>query len=277
MIEAKQLRNYLATNPDATIRFRASDMIMNVHSDMSYSSEANAQSRACRHFFMGWTAKDGDPTKLNGAFFYLCAILRFVVPSVAEAKLGALFLKCKEGMIFWMTLEELGNPQPKTQVHCDNATAVSIANNTVKRQRWRSMEMRYFLVCDKFAQDAYDVRWHPGQENLADYQSKHHIETYHQAVPPWYLHKKHSPLVLLRATRPSTLKGCVGTLPKGYVHNVPLHRLPQVQTTQSHQATKIPDYYGDICLVPTYNSPRSIVESAAFAVSPAWQAHAMNK
>jgi len=175
-----------------------------------------------------------------------------------------------------MTLEELGHPQPKTQVHCDNATAVGIAKNTVKWQRSRSMEMGYFWVCDKIAQEAYDVRWHPGQENLADYQGKHHIGTHHKAVRPWYLHEKHSPLVLPRATRLSTLKGCVGTLPKGYVHNIPLPRVPQVQTTQSHQATKIPDYYDDICLVPMYNSPCSIVESAAFAVSPAWQALTIN-
>jgi hypothetical protein len=53
MEKAKQLLNYLATNPDATMRFKASNMIMNVHSDASYLSEANAQSRACGHFFMG--------------------------------------------------------------------------------------------------------------------------------------------------------------------------------------------------------------------------------
>jgi hypothetical protein len=78
--------------------------------------------------------KDGDPIRLNGAFFTLCAILCFVAASAAEAKLGALFLNCKEGMIFCMTLEELGHPQPKTPIHCDNATAVGIVNNTVKRQ-----------------------------------------------------------------------------------------------------------------------------------------------
>ncbi len=33
MEKAKQLLDYLATNPDATIRYRTSDMIMNVHSD----------------------------------------------------------------------------------------------------------------------------------------------------------------------------------------------------------------------------------------------------
>jgi hypothetical protein len=94
-----------------------------------------AHSRACGYFFMGWTPKDGDPIKLNGALFTLCTILRFVVASSAKAELCALFLNCKEGIIFRLTLEELGHPQPRTSVHCDNATTVGIANNTVKWQR----------------------------------------------------------------------------------------------------------------------------------------------
>jgi hypothetical protein len=68
----------------------------------------------------------------------------------------------------------------------------------------------------------------------------------------------------------------VGTLPKGYVCNIPLPRVPRVQNTQSHQATKIPDYYKDICLFPTYNRPCNIVRRAAFAFSPARQALAIN-
>jgi hypothetical protein len=131
---------------------------------------------------MGWSPKDRDPIKLNGAFFTLCAILRFVVASAAEAELGTLHLNCKEGMIFCLTLEELGHPQPKTPIHCNNATAVGIANNTINRQQLRSMEMQYFWVCDKVAHDAYDVKWHPGQENLADYQSKYHPRAHHTAV-----------------------------------------------------------------------------------------------
>ena len=140
MEKAKHLLDYLATNPDATICYCASDMIMNVHSDAFYLSEADAGSRACRHFFMGWELKDGNPIKLNSVFFPLCAILHFVVASATEAKLGALFLNFKEGMIFRMTLKELGRPQPKTQVNCNNAIAVGIKNNFVKRQcsnRWK--------------------------------------------------------------------------------------------------------------------------------------------
>jgi len=60
MAKAKQLLDYLATHPDATIRFRASDMILNVHLDASYLLETKAHSRACGHFFIGWSPKDGD-------------------------------------------------------------------------------------------------------------------------------------------------------------------------------------------------------------------------
>jgi hypothetical protein len=38
MDKANQLLDYLVTHPDATIRFRVSDMILNIHSDASYLS-----------------------------------------------------------------------------------------------------------------------------------------------------------------------------------------------------------------------------------------------
>jgi hypothetical protein len=91
------------------------------------------------------------------------------------------------------------------------------------------METRYFWVADKMAQDRYSLCWHPRQENLADYQSKHHPGAHHSAVRLNYLHEENPPLVLTRATRPSTLKGCVGTLQDGYVCNVPLPRVPREQ------------------------------------------------
>jgi hypothetical protein len=139
--------------------------------------------------------------------------------------------------------------------------------------------MLYFWVCEKIAQDAYDVTWYPGQENLADYQSKHHPGAHHQAIHPWYLHTKYSLLVLPKATRLSTLKGCVGNFSQGYIHNVPLPQVPREQSAKSRaQVHTIPDYYKTLYSVPTYISPCSIlVESAAFVFSPAWHAIATNK
>ena len=228
-----QLLDYLSANANATVRFYASDMILNIHSDASYLSEAKARSRACGHFFMGWMPIDDAPIRLNGAFHVSTTILRFVVASAAEAELGALYHNCQTGIVFRLTLADMGHPQPKTPVHCDNATAVGIANNTIKRQRSRSMEMRFFWIGDKIAQGMYKFCWYPGQENLADYQSKHHTGAHHVAVRPWYLHMPNSPRVLPRAASPSALKGCVGTLKDGYVRKVPLPRAPRIQYANS--------------------------------------------
>ncbi len=102
-------------------------------------------------FFMGWMPKDGKSICINGAFHVSTTILRFVVASAAEAELGILYHNCQTGIIFLLTLTEMGHLQPKTPVHCDNATAVGIANNTIKRQRLRSMEMRFFWIGDEIA------------------------------------------------------------------------------------------------------------------------------
>ena len=143
-------------------------------------------------------------------------ILHFIMVSAAEAELGALFHNYQDGIIFWQTLADLGHPQPRTPVHCNNATAVGIANNTLKRQRSQSMEMRFLWVGNKVAQDIYVVSWHPRQENLADYQSKHNIGAHHRQVCPWYLHQAGSPRFLPWAVPPSSLKECVEN-PKGWV------------------------------------------------------------
>ena len=85
----------------------------------------------------------------NGNIFVMCGILKFVVCSAAEAESAALFLNAKAGKIIGLILEELGHPQPPTPIHCDNQTATGIANDTVKKHRSRSMEMRFFWITDQ--------------------------------------------------------------------------------------------------------------------------------
>jgi len=131
---------------------------------------------------------------------------------------------------FKLILEDLARKQPKIPVHCDNATAFGITNNTIKWQRSQAMEMRYFWTCEKDAQNVYSFKWHPGMENLAVYQSKHHPGAHHTMVWPYYLHEKNSPLELPHAIWPSTLKGCVGTLNDRYILDVPLPQVPQIQS-----------------------------------------------
>jgi hypothetical protein len=106
------------------------------------------------------------PIRLNGAFHVSTMILRFVVTSSAEAKLGALYHNCQTGIIFRLTLSNMGHPQPQTPVHCDNATVVGIANNTIKRQRSRSMEMRFFWVVDKLHKRCIHLNGTQGRKTL---------------------------------------------------------------------------------------------------------------
>ncbi len=166
-------------------------------------------------------------------------------------------------------MADISHPQPKTPVHCDNAMTVGIANNRVKRQRSRSMEMRFMWVGDTVSQEMFDLTWHPGIENLVDYQSKHHVESHHVKVRPYYLHMNNSPRVFPWALRPSTLKGCVGTLEGGYIRNVPLSGVPQVQSASPTTGT----CYSQVPRVPTWNDlARSLagLGRSILPFSPVW-------
>jgi hypothetical protein len=52
---ADQLLDYLATHPDATIRYHGSDMILHIHSDGSYLSVSHARIRLGGLFYCGDT------------------------------------------------------------------------------------------------------------------------------------------------------------------------------------------------------------------------------
>ncbi len=131
MARCVQLFDYLATHADAKIRYYSLDIIMNIHLDVSYLSKSKARSIACGHFIMGWKPVDGEPIKLNGAFYTNSVILKTVIASAAEAKLEALFHNCQDSIIFRQTLSDMGQPQPKTPIHCNNVMAVGIGNNTI--------------------------------------------------------------------------------------------------------------------------------------------------
>jgi hypothetical protein len=48
-----KLLNYCTTHPEATLRYHAYDMILNIHSDASYLSEREAKIRGGGFFYMG--------------------------------------------------------------------------------------------------------------------------------------------------------------------------------------------------------------------------------
>jgi hypothetical protein len=84
-----QLLDYLATHPDATIRYHASDMILHIHSDASYLSVSNARSRLGGLFFCGDKSPHED--NLNGSILNVASVIKIVVASAADSEVGACF------------------------------------------------------------------------------------------------------------------------------------------------------------------------------------------
>jgi hypothetical protein len=69
-----QLLDYLATHPDATIRYHASDMILHIHSDASYLSVSSARSRLGGLFFCGDKSPHED--NLNGSILNVASVIK---------------------------------------------------------------------------------------------------------------------------------------------------------------------------------------------------------
>jgi hypothetical protein len=82
-----QLLDYLATHPDGAIRYHASDMILQIHSDASYLSVSNARSGRGGLFFLGNISPEQDT--LNRSILNVAAVIKNVVASAAESEVGA--------------------------------------------------------------------------------------------------------------------------------------------------------------------------------------------
>jgi hypothetical protein len=198
----KKMLDYLATQPDATIRYHASDMILHIHSDASYLSVLNARSRLGGLFFLGNRFPKQDT--LNVSILNVSVVIKNVVASAAESEVGACFHNAQSGALLRVTLTELGHTQPPMPLRTDNSTAFGIVIETIKQKQSKAMDMRYHLLTDRVRQKQFDVYWRPGSENLGDYHTKHHSAQYHKDMSHLILHEANILQVLI---------GCVKLLP----------------------------------------------------------------
>jgi hypothetical protein len=181
----KQLLDYAASHPNASIQYCASDMILALDTDGSYLSEPGGKSRAAAYFYL---TKQNNPDFHNGAVLVLSAIIKHIMASASETELAALFYGCKEAIPLRTTLEEMGHPQPgPTPVTTDNSTAVGLTLNTMVPKASKSMDMRLqWLKCCR-TQSLFCYHWAKGIKNRADYPSKHHSAAHHKRVRSSYV------------------------------------------------------------------------------------------
>ena len=185
-----KLLNYCACNPNTTIRYIASDMLLHIDSDASYLSESKSRSTAAGyHYLSNKPSKSHPNPPLNGAILVLCQILKEIVASASEAELAALFHNCREACPIRVTLEELGHNQPATAVKTDNITAEGIVNDTVKQKRSKAIDMRFYWVRCRVRQGQFKVYWAPGKNNEGDYFSKHFPDSHHQEQRPKFYYE----------------------------------------------------------------------------------------
>ncbi len=125
-------------------------MRLMIHSDASYLSEPKARSRAGGLMFIEGTE---DIPINNGVVLNISQILRAVMSSATEAKLGALFINAKMAVSMKHTLKEIGHPQTCTPIQTSNSTAHALLTNKIMHKALKAMDMRFHWLHCREAQD----------------------------------------------------------------------------------------------------------------------------
>ena len=137
----------MTAHPDAILAYSTSNMILNIHSDVSYPCEPKTKSRAGAHVFL--SNKTADPTD-NGAVLNIEKILKNVMSSAAEAENGALFLNSRQDIPTRTTLIEMGHqhpPTPKQVVY--NTTALGFVGKNITPKATKSIDLNFWWIRDR--------------------------------------------------------------------------------------------------------------------------------
>jgi hypothetical protein len=140
MNNTKLFLDYAASHQDTIITYQASKMVLVVHSNASYLSKPKARSCTGSHFFMSSNTK--DPAN-NGAVLNIAQLIKAVISSAAEAKLGALYINARKAVLQCQLLEKMGHPQPPTPIQTDNSTALRVVNSNIQPRQTKAIDMKF--------------------------------------------------------------------------------------------------------------------------------------
>ena len=106
--------------------------------------------------------------RLNGPIHFISRIMSSAMGSAAEAEIGAPYLNGQEAVPVRTFLLELGHPQPANPIQVDNSTADGFANDTIKQKLSKSINMRFYWICDCTSQGQFLIYWQPDITNLGN-------------------------------------------------------------------------------------------------------------
>ena len=186
------LLDYMSTYPNPSVTFKRSDMILWVSSDSSYQSVSKSRSRVGGYHFLG---NKYDPNKdmnkqrtfINAPVHVEASILRNIMSAASESEIAAAYVNAKDAVESRITLWEMGHPQPETPLEIDNTTAFGILTKQLLPRRSKAIDMRFYWLRDRENQGQFNLYWSRGENNLADYFTKHHSAPYHQKMRHLYM------------------------------------------------------------------------------------------
>jgi hypothetical protein len=160
-------------------------MVLAIHSDAGYLNEEGARSRAGGHHFLSENV--ASPSNY-GAIYNEASIIKAVMSSAAEAKIGALYTSARKGVEERNILRVMGHPQPPTPVQTDNSTAEGIINLRVQPKHMKAMDMQFHWLRDRGVnQKQFRFYWRRGTLQRGDYWTKHHSPSYHRQIKSEFL------------------------------------------------------------------------------------------
>ncbi len=122
MSRLNRLLSFVSSHPNGRKIYRASYMILCIHSNASYLSRPNASSVAGSFHYLGSscsfhsTLPDDDPIhhRVSAHFTKIPVVVLFV----AEAEYAVLFASTRIAVDERHILDDLGHPQPPTVISC---------------------------------------------------------------------------------------------------------------------------------------------------------------
>ena len=91
----------------------------------------------------------------NRAVLNISQIIRAVMSSAAEAKLGALFINAKMAVSMQCTLKEMGHLQTCTSIQTNNLTAHALLTKTIPPKTLKAVDLQFHWLHCRKAQDQY--------------------------------------------------------------------------------------------------------------------------
>jgi hypothetical protein len=150
--QTSKAKDYCALQEEAVLAYKASKMILAVHSDVGYCNKKKLQSRAGGHFFL---SNDNEFPPNGGAILTMATMIKAVMSSAVEAKLGELYLNAKVAVYLRQILTKMGHPQPQTLIQADNSTAEGVINHKIEPKQTKAIDMRFHWLHNREPQGQF--------------------------------------------------------------------------------------------------------------------------